>query len=104
MQLKKSSGGYQNADKYFDTEERFTAVTTQRIKRKWDSTVKAYTDEIESYVYSFAYDGCEEVLEVKFLEPQSITQFQQYKIIGLKVYEDWSSNKAYFKGDGAVLC
>lgn len=104
MNLKKNNGGYQSAEKYFDTEERFTAVTTQRIKRKWDSTVKAYTDEIESYVYSFAYDGCEEVLEVKFLEPQSITQFQQYKIIGLKVYEDWSSNKAYFKGDGAVLC
>ena len=104
MNLKKNNGGYQSAEKYFDTEKRFTAVTTQRIKRKWDSTVKAYTDEIESYVYSFAYDGCEEVLEVKFLEPQSITQFQQYKIIGLKVYEDWSSNKAYFKGDGAVLC
>ena len=104
MQLKKSSGGYQNADKYFDTEVRFTAVTHERIKRKWDNTLKAYTDEVEAYIYTFSYDGCTETLDVKFSEPQSITQFQQYKIVGLQVFEDWSSRKAYFKGDGVVLC
>lgn len=104
MQLKKATGGYKPANHYFDTEERFTAVTTQRIKRKWDSTVKAYTDEIESYVYSFAYDGCEEVLEVKFSTPQEIVQFNHYQFVDLKVFEDWSSGKAYFKAESVLPC
>ena len=103
MNLKKNTG-YQPANKYFDTEQRFTAVTTKRVKRKWDSTVKAYTDEIESYVYSFAYDGCEEVLEVKFSTPQEIVQFNHYQFVDLEVFEDWSSRKAYFKAESVMSC
>lgn len=104
MQLKKTSGGYQSAKKYFSEEEIFTAVTSERTKRKWDNNSKSYTDEIEAYVYSFAYEGCQEILEVKFSEPQPVTQFQKYKIIGLQVFEDWSSNRAYFKGEALISC
>lgn len=104
MFLKKNNGGYQPANKYFSEEETFTAVTAQRVKRKWDNTLKSYTDEIEAYVYSFAYEGCQEILEVKFSEPQPVTQFQKYKIIGLQVFEDWSSNRAYFKGEALISC
>lgn len=100
------STGYQLASKkYFNEHEEFTLVTGKpREKRAWNAESKSYSDTVDSYIYSFAYNDCEEVIDVKFKERQQVTQFSRYYLTNLEVFEDFKSHRVYFRAESVMSC
>lgn len=99
------STGYQLATKYFNEHEEFTLVTAKpREKRVWNTETKSYEDTVDAYIYSFAFNDCEQVIDVKFTERQQVTQFSKYFLNNLEVYEDFKAHKLYFRAEGVILC
>lgn len=100
------STGYQLASKkYFNEHEEFTLVTAKpREKRVWNTETKSYDDTVDAYIYSFAFNDCDQIIDVKFKERQQMTQFSKYFLTNLEVYEDFKAHKLYFRAEGAILC
>lgn len=96
----KFKSGYHSATEYFGSNEEFTLVTgTPREKRAWNAETKSYSDTVDSYIYSFAYTDCDQVIDVKFKDRQQMTQFAKYYLKNLEVFEDFTNHKVYFRAE-----
>lgn len=101
----KFKSGYHSAHDYFNEHEEFTLVTAKpREKRVWNTETKSYEDKVDAYIYSFAFNDCDQIIDVKFKERQQMTQFSKYFLTNLEVYEDFKAHKLYFRAEGAILC
>ena len=101
----KFKSGYHSAHDYFNEHEEFTLVTAKpREKRAWNTETKSYEDTVDAYIYSFAFNDCDQVIDVKFTERQQVTQFSRYYLTNLEVFEDFKSHRVYFRAESVMTC